>query len=203
MSAPDVKRTGYTYGDYMTWPEAERWELIGGKAYPMMTSSPFPAPALRHQQTQAMLFFLLMQYFQGKPCQVLAAPVDVRLPQANESDEAVDTVVQPDLLVVCDRVKLDEKGVRGAPDLVVEILSASTAERDLGAKLRLYENHGVRCYLIADPWGQTLTVRYLQDNGRYNHPAIFAGSDSMPIEIFSGLELDLARVFPPEEANKG
>lgn len=180
----------FTYGDYVKWPDDERWELIEGRAYAMT-----PSPTVRHQQVLAAFAGLLWQFFEGKPCRAFAAPLDVRLPEANEKDESIETVVQPDLLVVCDPAKLDDKGVRGAPDLVIEILSESTAARDLGEKLRLYEKHGVRCYIIADPWGKTLTVRYLETEHQFGSPELFAGKTAMPVRIFEGLTLDLERVF--------
>ena len=104
-------------------------------------------------------------------------------------------MVQPDLVVVCDPAKLVEKGVRGAPDLTVEILSNSTAERDLGDKLALYEKHGVRCYIIVDPWSRTCTLREMGADGKYAHPELYAVGDKMPVRIFEGLEVDLERVF--------
>jgi Uma2 family endonuclease len=134
------EKASCTYADYATWPDDERWELIDGHAYAMT-----PSQSIRHQQILGVLCYLVGQYFEGKPCQVLAAPVDVLLPQGEESDDQIDTVVQPDLLVVCDPAKVERKFVRGAPDLVIEILSESTAPRDLGKKLDLYERHGVRC----------------------------------------------------------
>lgn len=179
----------FTYGDYLAWPEDERWELIDGRAYAMT-----PAPTTRHQRLVVILAHLLETFFENRQCKVYAAP-DVRLPKGNEADEAIDTVVQPDLLVVCDAAKVDEKGIRGAPDLVIEILSQSTSDRDLGTKLFLYQKHGVRCYLIVDPWGKTITIRYLDPDGLYAHPEIYVGKDRMPIRIFDGLDLDLSRVF--------
>lgn len=180
----------YTYGDYVKWPENERWELIEGRAYAMT-----PAPTVTHQSILILLIRLLGPFFDNKPCRLLASPLDVRLPKLDEADEAVETVVQPDVLVVCDPAKVDEKGVRGAPDLVIEILSESTMHHDQVGKLRLYERHGVRCYIIADPWNKTLTVRYLEEPGRFGRPEHFASDDKMPVKIFEGLEIELARVF--------
>ncbi|MCE5229959.1 Uma2 family endonuclease [bacterium] len=179
----------FTYGDYVKWPADERWELIEGRAVAMT-----PAPTVRHQEVLMALAALLWQYFEGKTCRALAAPTDVRLPDANEKDESIETVVQPDLLVVCDPKKLDEKGVRGAPDLIIEILAESTAARDLGEKLRLYEKHAVRCYIIADPWGKTLTVRYYEET-KFGTPELFAAKTKMPVRLFEGLTLDLERVY--------
>lgn len=189
MAMPDPQGDLYfTYADYLKWPDAERWEIIEGRAYAMT-----PAPAVRHQRLLGLLYRLLCQFFDGKPCEVFLSPLDVRLPNLTAKD-VIDTVVQPDLLVVCDPAKLDEKGVKGAPDLVIEILSESTAHRDLDEKLHLYEKHGVRCYIIADPWGKTMTVRYLAQE-KWGSPEFFAGAARMPIRIFEGLELDLERVF--------
>ena len=119
----------------------------------------------------------------------------MRLPNLDDQALGVDTVVQPDLLVVCDPAKLDDRGIVGAPDLVIEILSESTGARDLDVKLRLYEKHGVRCTIIVDPWGKTLTMRILEAEGRYGMPELFAGKTQMPVRIFEGLVLDVGRVF--------
>jgi Uma2 family endonuclease len=191
MGMPDTQGEQYfTYDDYLKWPDEERWEIIEGRAYALS-----PSPTWRHQQVVGTLHYLLRQFFEGKPCKVYLSPLDVRLPNLDEQNAIVDTVVQPDLLVLCDPAKLDERGVLGAPDLVIEILSESTTHRDLYIKLRLYEKHGVRCYIIADPWGKTLTIRTLGPDGRYALPELFAGPTPMPIRIFEGLVLDVERVF--------
>lgn len=190
MGMPESRPDYYTYGDYAKWPEGERWELIDGRAYAMT-----PAPNMHHQELLANLFDSFRLFFRGKPCRVPMTPVDVRFPKNSEPDEAVETVVQPDLIVVCDPAKVDIKGVRGAPDLALEVLSESTSHRDLGEKLRLYEKHGVRCYIIVDPWSKVVTVRYLEAPGRYGRPEWFTGTDRMPVRIFEGFELDLTQVF--------
>lgn len=190
MSMAEPNKETFTYGDYIKWPEEERWELIEGQPYAMTL-----APTVRHQEVAAALIQQLRNYFEGKPCKAFCAPLDVRFPRADESDERVETVVQPDLLVVCDPAKIDEKGIRGAPDLVIEILSNTTADRDLGEKLLLYEKHGVRCYLIVDPWSKTCIRRLLAGDGKYGRPELFIAGDAMPTGIFPELSLDLARVF--------
>ena len=119
----------FTYGDYLTWDDGERWELIDGVPYNMS-----PAPTVRHQAISRELSTEFALYLRGKPCQLFAAPFEVRLPEVDESDELVETVVQPDLSIICDKSKLDEAGCRGAPDLIVEILSPSTAHKDLKVK---------------------------------------------------------------------
>lgn len=189
MPEPQPDRT-YTYADYLKWPEGERWELIDGRAYALA-----PAPLSRHQRVLGVLFNTLYNFLAGKACEAFVSPMDVRLPQGEEADETVETVVQPDVLVVCDPAKVDEKGVRGAPDLIIEILSESTKHKDQTNKLQLYERHGVRCYIIADPWNKTLEVHYLESSGHYGPPENFSGNDQMPVKIFEGLVIDLARVF--------
>ena len=134
-------REHHTYGDYLHWPENVRYELIDGAAYLMA-----PAPTLDHQDVAGELYRQLSNALLGKPGRAFIAPVDVRLPKAREADEQIDTVVQPDVLVVCDQAKLDRRGVRGAPDLVVEVLSPSTASHDQLLKRRVYERAGVPEY---------------------------------------------------------
>ena len=133
MGYPNRKENNsYTYKDYLEWPEQERWELIEGVAYNMT-----PSPSRSHQKISAALFNALYQYLKGKNCEVYYAPFDVRLPEGVEEDHQIKTVVQPDLVVICDPLKLDEKGCQGSPDLIMEILSPSTASIDYILKLDL------------------------------------------------------------------
>jgi Uma2 family endonuclease len=137
----------YTYKEYKSWPEGERWELIDGLAYAMS-----PAPTRSHQRFVVDLVGRLFAFLQGKPCELLVSPIDVFLPASREeAEDEVDTIVQPDVIVVCDHEKLIDKGVRGGPDFVVEILSPSTAMKDLSKKKTLYAKHGVREYWIVNP----------------------------------------------------
>lgn len=122
----------YTYGDFASWPEGERWEPIDGVAYDMS-----PAPSPRHQVVLGELHAQFHAALRGSPCRPYLAPLDVRLPNGTEEDALVSTVVQPDLAVVCDAAKIDARGCRGAPDLLVEILSPSTAYKDQTAKHEL------------------------------------------------------------------
>ncbi|MBI4755740.1 MAG: Uma2 family endonuclease [Betaproteobacteria bacterium] len=158
--------TSHTYADYLGWPEDVRYELIDGVAYLMA-----PAPALDHQDVAGEIYFQLRRALEGRPCRAFVAPVDVRLPRANETDERVDTVVQPDVLVVCDPAKLDRRGVRGAPDLVVEVLSRSTASHDHVRKRRVYERAGVREYWLVHPADRMLTI-YRLDGAEYGKPEV-------------------------------
>lgn len=173
--------THYTYGDYQRWPEDVRYELIDGDAYLMA-----PAPLVVHQDMVGEIYRQLANALEGAPCRVLIAPVDVRLPQGDEADDEVDTVVQPDVLLVCDPAKIDRRGVRGAPDWVLEVISPSTALRDQNTKRRLYERAGVREYWLLHPTDRTLTVYQLVD-GRYGLPEMCALEGQTPLIILPEL----------------
>lgn len=123
----------FSYRDYLSWQDpAERWELIDGVAYDMS-----PAPLRIHQDILGELYAEIKKFLKDKPCRVYVAPFDVRLPRnADDRDEQIDTVVQPDITVVCDPSKLDERGMKGAPDLVVEVFSLSTAKKRLQRKIQ-------------------------------------------------------------------
>ena len=132
---------------------------------------------------------------QGTKCRVYLAPLDVRLPDADEEDARVRTVVQPDLVVVCDRAKIDTAGVRGAPDLLVEILSPSTAYKDQTRKLELYQRHGVREYWIVNPEVASVMVCRLGADGRYGRPEVVLGNETLRASAIPGLTVNLPEVF--------
>lgn len=156
-------REHYTYRQYRTWPDSERWELIEGQAWSMS-----PAPLRRHQKLSHVFARDLGAFLKGKPCEAYEAPFDVILPDGDESDDEADTVVQPDIVVYCDKSKLTESGARGAPDLVVEILSPSTSRRDQREKFNLYEKHGVREYWIVDPGNRAIQVYRRNSSGHFD-----------------------------------
>ncbi len=181
----------WTYADYCRWPEDERWELIDGVAYSMS-----PAPTRRHQDLSGALFNQFYTYFKGKPCKVYAAAFDVRLSDFQEqADDDVETVVQPDIVVICDPSKLDDKGCKGAPDLVVEILSPSTGGKDLTVKYDLYEHHGVKEYWIIHPVEQTLLVYKLSEDKKYGYPDRYSNTCKVLVSLLGELVIDLAEVF--------
>jgi Uma2 family endonuclease len=192
-----LRDNGYhTYGDYLTWPEDVRYELIDGAAYLMA-----PAPTVSHQDIAGEVFFQLKQALHGPPCRVLIAPVDVRLPKADEADERIDTVVQPDVLVVCDPAKLSERGVRGAPDWVLEVLSPATAGHDQVLKRRIYEQAGVREYWLVHPTDRVLTV-YRLANGAYGRPDTQLLEGETPLGVLPGVVVtwdELAARLPKPE----
>ena len=179
----------FTYKDYKTWPEGERWELIRGTAWAMS-----PAPRRQHQTLCGQLYAYLDQFFAGKPCRPYIAPVDVFLPEGDEALDETDAVVQPDIFVVCDKSKLIEEGVRGAPDFVIEILSPSTALKDQTEKRMLYEARGVREYWIVNPITMETFIYILKD-GTYGLPTVAGLLDRVPVSSFPGLEL---RVRPED-----
>jgi Uma2 family endonuclease len=157
----------HCYSDYLSWMDDLRYELIDGEAYLMA-----PAPDLAHQEVVGEIYFQARLALKGKPCRPFIAPFDVRLPKQDEADELIDTVVQPDVLVVCDSNKLDRRGIRGAPDWVVEVLSPSTAGHDQIKKRKLYEYHGVREYWLIHPIDRVLTV-YRLIGGEYDKPDLY------------------------------
>ena len=182
----------HTYGEYLTWPETERTELIGGLAY---IKEP-PAPTRSHQEVVGELHLQIGLALRGKPYRAYVAPFDVRLPQSEEGDEQIETVVQPDVLVVCDLAKLDEQGMRGAPDWLAEVLSPSTARHDRFLKLPVYERAGVREVWLVDPDDRILTV-YRLEAGRYGPPTILELRGRTEINALPGVWVDWDLLPPP------
>ncbi len=151
----------FTYKDYCSWPEDERWELINGIAYDMS-----PAPSSKHQWIASVIHGELYIFLKNKRCKAYTAPFDVMLPVFPIKDEnEIDSVVQPDISVICDPSKIIEKGCLGAPDVIIEILSPSTSKKDLNEKFQLYEKYGVLEYWIIDPGNKFIQVFHLQTEG--------------------------------------
>ncbi len=191
--------SGFTYADYLGWPAGERWELIEGQAYAMS-----PAPSNFHQLIVGELFSRIHQYFRGKPCRPFVAPFDVRLPRAGAADHEVDTVVQPDISLVCDPDKLkDNRGCLGAPDWVIEVLSPSTAVHDQRTKRTLYEQHGVAEYWLVHPTDRSVSI-YRLENKAYGKPLVFGMEDTCAPLAFADLVIPVADIFcdlPPLDPN--
>lgn len=143
---------------------------------------------VRHQDIAGEIFRQIANALQGTPCRVFIAPVDVRLPKADEADEAIDTVVQPDVLVVCDERKISERGVRGAPDFVVEVLSPATAGHDQVKKRRIYERHGVKEYWLVHPTDRILTVYRLM-GAEYGKPDVQELTGETPVGVLPGVTI--------------
>ena len=184
----------YTYADYLTWQFEDMVELIRGKVFRMS-----PAPGTSHQRLSGNLFRLIANHLVGHPCQAFTAPFDVRLPlpPGRQTADQINTVVQPDISIICDPEKLDERGCQGAPDWIVEILSKSTASKDLTEKYELYEHAGVREYWVAHPHEGTLLIYRLDENGRYRllRQTPLTRGEKASVGIFPGFEVDLEEVF--------
>jgi Uma2 family endonuclease len=190
MKPADNKKGKYTYKDYLSWTGDVRWQLIDGVAYDMS-----PSPSLEHQRVLRKLLVRLDLFLEGKHCEVFSAPFDVRLPEGDEEDEDVKTVVQPDILVVCDKSKLDRKGCKGAPDLIMEIVSSSSASMDYVKKLNLYERHGVKEYWIVNPENKTAMVYRLNDKREYGVPEICSYGDEVRSAVLDGFSVNLGEIF--------
>ncbi len=182
----------FTYADYMKWPETERWELLEGVPVNMT-----PAPSRYHQEILLNLATEINRILKekGQACKVYAAPFDVRLPETDKADEEITTVVQPDISVICDVNKLDEWGCRGAPDLVVEIVSPATVKKDMIDKLTLYEKHGVLEYWIIHPGERSVMVYKLDKEKRYGRADVLSENDKINLPLKDTSEIALKDIF--------
>ena len=187
MQRPEPR---YSYGDYVQWTGEERWELIDGVPYLMS-----PAPGSEHQFLAGRIYGQLFNQLENHPCRAAFSPFDVRLPEGDEADEDIQTVVQPDILVICDESKVDKKGIRGAPDFIIEIISPSTATRDEIMKAELYARHGVKEYWIVDPEKKQVSVHRLGEERTWREVRLFRGEGKLPVEAVDGLQIDLDKVF--------
>jgi len=179
----------FTYADYITWPDGERWELIDGQAYNMT-----PAPSFRHQKIVFNFASLLRDALKGNPCVAGIAPTDIVL---SESD-----VVQPDVFVVCDKKKITEANIQGAPDLIIEVISPATALKDKREKKALYEKHGVKEYIIVDPTDQYVERFLLEKDAHYAKGEVFGPMEVFLLVALKGIEIPLWKVFEVEEPKK-
>jgi len=179
---PDYNKR-YTYSDYVKWDDDKRWELIDGVAYMMS------APNRYHQGILGNLYVLFRAFLKGKKCKVYLAPFDVRL----NADTLDNTVVQPDLLIVCNHSKLNDAGCKGAPDMVVEILSPSTSRYDRTLKFNTYKKAGIIEYWVIDPETKTLAVHILKDN-EYITQA-YLDDNTVPVHVLEDCKIDLSEVF--------
>ena len=185
MALPRRDTLRHTYADYLTWLDDERVELIDGVAY---VKEP-PAPTRFHQEIVGELYLQVRLALKGKSHHAYLAPFDVRLPKADEADGDIDTVVQPDVLIVCDVRKLDARGMRGAPDWIAEVLSPTTARHDQIVKLPVYERAGVREVWLIHPSDRTLTIHRLE-GARYGQPIVVRLKGRTAISAIPGVSID-------------
>lgn len=190
MALPAEKEY-YTLTDYLTWDGHERYELIDGIPYNMS-----PAPLPKHQSISGALYAQIWLFLEGKPCEVYPAPFDVYpLADSDETSDDIDTVVEPDITVVCDPSKVDDHGCKGAPDFVVEVLSPSNFRHDRLVKYNLYMRAKVREYWIVDPREKTVEVYLLDENGYLKLSEIYGENDTAKITVLNDCPIDLKRVF--------
>lgn len=185
----DLTKT-YTYADYLKWTFDERLELIKGYIFKMS-----PAPAEIHQRILGVVGVELYNNLRGKPCRVYFAPFDVRLVRKSANDQEITTVVQPDICVICDLQKIDEKGCLGAPDIVVEILSPGNNKTELKNKYEVYEEAGVKEYWIIQPQGKTFFKYVLNEKGQFQPTKLLTLGDVVTSLLLPNFALNLDEVF--------
>ncbi len=181
----------YSYADYLRWTFEERVELIKGKLFKMS-----PAPAMKHQEIAAIVGGEIYGFLKNKKCKVFFAPFDVRLPKnLADSDAETFTVVQPDICVICDLSKLDTAGCKGAPDLIVEILSPSTSSKDLKDKFWLYQEHKVKEYWVVYPGENIIEIFILNEKNEFESTGKFLPGDTIKSKVLTGFNLKINEVF--------
>ncbi len=173
----------YTFHDYLTWPDEERWEIIDGVAYSMS-----PAPGIRHQRVTNKINILLSTHKNlPENCTVSIAPTDVVL---SEHD-----IVQPDVFIVCEESKITDANIQGVPDITIEVIAPNTSLKDRGKKLHLYQKAGVGEYIIIDPIELYVERFFLNENGVFNHSEIFHSEEVLHLMTFENVDIPLRDVF--------
>lgn len=182
------KTSKYTYQDYLNWDDGERWEIIEGEAYNMS-----PAPTSIHQRIAGICYRQLDVQLAGRKCIPFIAPTDVVLSE--------DNVVQPDIFVVCQKKKITSTHIEGAPDLVIEILSPSTALKDRREKKQVYERYHVQEYILIHP-DESYAERYLLKNNFYQSAEIFGEQETIKLKSLKGIKLNLKEIFESKKIFK-
>jgi Uma2 family endonuclease len=177
----------YTYADYLTWQFDERVELIKGFIRKMS-----PAPSRKHQVVSSNLHGHFFATFKNHSCNLFHAPFDVRLPVATKKKNS--TVVQPDICIIRDKNKLDDKGCNGSPDLIVEIISVNNSKHDVDTKFRFYEEAGVKEYWIVFPEEKFVNLYYLENN-KFIGMKPFTEGETLQSKAFENLKINVVDVF--------
>ena len=185
------KQQRYSDADYLSWDDDKRYEIIDGEVFDMN------APLVSHQRILVEFFRQMANFFHEKPCELFIAPCDVILADESRRDDEIFTIVQPDIMVVCDPKKIEERGIVGAPDLVIEIISPSTSSKDSIIKRALYERHGVKEFWLVHPVDRLTRVYKLGKDGLFGREDIYDDQAQIEIAQFAGLSIDCRRVFPP------
>jgi Uma2 family endonuclease len=181
----------YSYADYLTWKFQERFEILKGKIFSMS-----PAPSRMHQTASFRISGIFYNFFLSKTCTVYTAPFDVRLINHKKStpNNEIFTVVQPDICVICDESKLDDKGCMGSPDLIIEILSPGNSKKEMNLKFDLYEENGVKEYWIVEPFQKSVLI-YILQNEKYVGLKPFTEDEKIKSVIFPELIFDVNDIF--------
>lgn len=187
---PLPEKDHYTYEDLMNWEGPERYELIDGEVY--LLASPSPV----HQIVLGEIYRQIATYLLGKKCRAFMAPFDVNLFSSKKKwNYQADTIIQPDLSIICDRDKIDPNhGCKGAPDMVLEVVSPSSQRYDRLVKLNLYQRAGIKEYWLVDPANRIVTV-YAYENGSYKLIEVAGEGDSLKVKVLDNCYVDLSRVF--------
>ncbi len=186
----------YTYADYYKWRFEERVELIKGKIFKMS-----PAPGSVHQRVSSVLHVAIGSFLINSRCEVFSAPFDVRIPRKTKDDKDIITVLQPDICVICDPNKIDERGCVGAPDIVVEILPAGNSRKETKIKYEVYEEAGVKEYWIVDPIRETVQV-HIWKEGTYIPLRTLVPDDILNSAVLPGFAFSLSKIFPATDGER-
>jgi Uma2 family endonuclease len=178
----------YTYDDYLVWNDKVRRELVDGVVYNMASPTPI------HQDVVLEIGTQLKNFLKGKKCKPYISPIDVRL-NADKPFKKDDTVLQPDVLVLCDSSKIDEKGIKGAPDLVIEVLSPGSGRKDRFLKFKKYKEAGVREYWVVDINNNIVDVFIFEEDPHLHY--VYAIIDPVPVRILEGCTINLSEILPP------
>ena len=185
----------YSYADYLTWSIRERLELINGGIYQI-----FITPSTLHQKISSLLLKEIFKTLGEQPCQVFHAPFDVRLPKKEMENQQIFTVVQPDICIICDHTKIDDKGCIGAPDLIIEILSPGNTSKEMKNKFEAYEESGVREYWLIEPQDKAVLI-FVLENGKFIGKRPMVEEETLQSFIFPDLKIDLQPLFRKAYSN--
>ena len=189
VAEPDLEYSSYTYADYLNFTFEYMVELIRGKIYKMT-----PAPSPNHQQVAGNLYHQIRSKFDRNSCQVYIAPIDVILPIYSQKRDSPNTVVQPDVCIICDPSKIQETGCFGAPDLVIEVISPHTSKKDLTNKYEVYQEVGVREYWIVFPKEEIIET-YVLAGSKFKRGETFVKADQISSAIFTDLTFSMEEIF--------
>ena len=186
MAIQQINNKVYTYYDYLNFPNDEFVEIIDGKIFAMS-----PAPSRIHQELIMEISAELRNYIKSNKgqCKVYPAPFDVVLINENENENDSKNIVQPDISVICDKNKLNDKGCFGSPDMIVKIVSKFNPGNDYVKKLYLYEKYKVKEYWIVNPMKKNILVYTLTESG-YHQPDLYTFNDKIKVNIVNNLEID-------------